>query len=35
LCMDRTNWKFGKKYINILYLAVSFNGIAVPLFGFF
>lgn len=35
LCMDRTNWKFGKKHINILYLAVSFNGIAIPLFGVF
>jgi len=35
LCMDRTNWKFGKKHINILYLAVSFNGLAIPLFGVF
>ena len=35
LCMDRTNWKFGKKHINILYLAISFNGIAIPLFGVF
>jgi len=35
LCMDRTNWKFGKKHINILYLAVSFSGIAIPLFGVF
>lgn len=23
LCLDRTNWKFGSKHINILYLAVS------------
>jgi hypothetical protein len=35
LCMDRTNWKFGKKHINILYLAVSFNGISIPLFAVF
>ena len=35
LCMDRTNWKLGKKHINILYLAVSYNGIAIPLFGIF
>lgn len=35
LCMDRTNWKFGQTHINILYLAVSFNGIAIPLFGVF
>ncbi|EER21130.1 transposase [Rickettsia endosymbiont of Ixodes scapularis] len=35
LCLDRTNWKFGKRHINILYLAVSFHGIAIPLFGIF
>jgi hypothetical protein len=35
LCMDRTNWKFGKKHINILYLAISFHGLAIPLFGQF
>ena len=35
LCLDRTNWKFGKRHINILYLAVSFHGIAIPLFGVF
>jgi transposase len=32
LCLDRTNWKFGKRHINILYLAVSWNMVAVPLF---
>ncbi len=32
LCIDRTNWMFGKKHINILYLAVSLNNIAIPLF---
>lgn len=32
LIFDRTNWKFGKKHINILYLAVSRNRIAIPLF---
>ena len=35
LCLDRTNWKFGKKHINILYLAVSCRGISIPLFGIF
>lgn len=35
LCLDRTNWMFGKRHINILYLAVSFKGVAIPLFGNF
>lgn len=35
LCLDRTNWKFGKTNINILMLAVSYKGIAVPLFWSF
>ena len=29
---DRTNWKLGKKYINILFLAVCLNGISIPIF---
>lgn len=32
LCMDRTNWKFGRRHINILYLAAAFHNVAVPLF---
>lgn len=32
LCLDRTNWKFGKHPINILVLAVAYRGIAIPLF---
>lgn len=32
LIFDRTNWKLGKKHINILYLAVAKDGIAIPLF---
>ena len=32
LCLDRTNWKFGKTNINILMLAVAYKGIAIPLF---
>jgi hypothetical protein len=32
IILDRTNWKFGKKHINFLYLAVNWNGIGVPLF---
>ncbi len=30
--MDRTNWKIGKVNINILYLAVAYKSIAIPLF---
>lgn len=33
LILDRTNWKFGKIHINILYLAVAHNSIAIPLFS--
>ncbi len=32
LAFDRTNWKFGKQHINILYLAVCYKGMSVPLF---
>jgi hypothetical protein len=32
LILDRTNWKFGKKGCNILYLAAAYQGIAIPLF---
>ncbi len=32
LILDRTNWKFGSKNCNILYLAVKRGQIAVPLF---
>ncbi len=32
LALDRTNWKFGAKHINILYLVVCYNGVAFPLF---
>ncbi len=31
LCLDRTNWKFGKLDINILTLAYVHEGVAVPL----
>lgn len=31
LALDRTNWKFGKKHINILTLGVYVKGISVPL----
>jgi hypothetical protein len=31
LCMDRTNWKLGKSNINLLVLAVSYKGMAIPL----
>ena len=31
LVLDRTNWKFGDKNINILMLGVSYNGVAIPL----
>lgn len=32
LTIDRTNWKFGKKDINIFMLALAHNGVAFPLF---
>jgi hypothetical protein len=35
LILDRTNWKFGKKDCNILYLAAAYQGIAIPLFILF
>jgi hypothetical protein len=31
LCMDRTNWKYGKKHINFLVLSIYFNGVGYPL----
>lgn len=35
LTMDRTNWKFGKLHINILYLGICYNSVAIPLFSHF
>jgi len=32
LVLDRTNWKFGTKHINILYLGVCRDRLAIPLF---
>jgi hypothetical protein len=29
--MDRTNWKFGQTNINVLTLAIAYQGIAFPL----
>ncbi len=31
LAMDRTNWKFGKSNINILVIAIVYQGVAFPL----
>ena len=31
LCLDRTNWKFGKVKVNILMLAYAHEGTAIPL----
>lgn len=31
LCLDRTNWKFGKLKVNILMLAYAHEGVAIPL----
>ena len=33
LSMDRTNWMFGKFKINILYLAINYKGMAIPVVG--
>jgi len=35
LTMDRTNWKLGKIHINLLYLGVCCNNVAIPLFFIF
>lgn len=32
LILDRTNWKWGKKDINILLLSVAYKGIGIPLY---
>jgi len=32
LCIDRTNWFYGKAKINFLFLSVAYEGIAIPLF---
>jgi hypothetical protein len=32
LLLDRTNWKWGQKHINILMLSVGYHGISIPLF---
>lgn len=32
LSMDRTNWRWGKKDINILMLSIVYKGIAIPIF---
>src|SRR6516165_1789453 len=32
LILDRTNWKWGKKDINILLLSVAYRGIGIPVF---
>lgn len=32
LALDRTNWKFGKAELNVLVLALVYNGVAFPLF---
>ena len=30
LCLDRTNWKFGKTHINYLVVSIAYKGIAIP-----
>jgi hypothetical protein len=32
LTMDRTNWQWGKRNINILVLAIAYKGIAIPIY---
>jgi hypothetical protein len=32
LILDRTNWKWGKKHINILMLSFAYRGISIPIF---
>lgn len=35
LCLDRTQWKFGKLDINLLVLGVAYQGVCIPLFWSF
>ena len=30
LCMDRTNWKFGKTHINYLVVSIAYKGTSIP-----
>ncbi len=32
LVIDRTNWQWGKKNINILFLAIAHKGVAIPIY---
>jgi hypothetical protein len=32
LTMDRTNWQWGKRNINILVLAIAYKGVAIPIY---
>lgn len=32
LILDRTNWKWGKADINILFLCIAYRGVAIPIF---
>lgn len=32
LILDRTNWQFGKKEINVLFLCIAYKKIAIPIF---
>ena len=31
LCMDRTNWQFGKKHVNYLVVSVAWQGASIPI----
>ena len=31
LCMDRTNWKYGKRHINFLVVSLYVNGVGYPI----
>ena len=31
LCIDRTNWKFGTKSINIFALTIYYKGLGIPI----
>jgi len=31
LCLDRTNWKYGKADINILMIGIAYQGVAIPI----
>ena len=32
IAIDRTEWQFGKRWVNILMLSITYRGVSIPLF---